>query len=257
MALDQESKSHKFMALPQTRVFAEIVDQVRQAILSKELKPGDKLPSERELARQFKTGRISVREALRTLEQAGLIVVRQGSEGGAFVREVDTSLISESIFDLIRRVDLNLEDITEIRTVIEHLIIEKALKVITPEAMEQLDRTIRDLEAAWVEADLKGGGTPDLAFAVATNVDFHLIMARATKSPLLELIMESLMKANYQFLTKAPPSPEQMRRHLSYHRSIYEAFRERNLQRAKEELDRHNLHVLSTFLKTRGGKEGG
>ena len=106
-----------------------------------------------------------------------------------------------------------------------------------------------------MEADLKGGGIPDLAFVVATNVDFHLIMARATKSPLLDLIMESLMKADYQFLTKAPPPLEHMRRHLEYHRSIYEAFQDRNLDRAREELHRHNLHVQATFLDTRGRKK--
>ena len=257
MVPDQESRHHKFNALPQTRVFAEIADQVRQAILSKELKPGDKLSSERELAKQFKTGRISVREALRTLEQAGLIVIRQGSEGGAFVREADTSLISESIFDLIRRVDITLEDVTEIRTVIEELIIEKALKMITPEAMEQLEKTLGDLETALADAELKGAGTPDPAFVVATNVDFHMILARASKSPLLELFMESLMKANYQFLTKAPPSPAHIRRHLEYHRNIYEAFRERDLAKAKEELNRHNLHLQTTFLESRGRAEGG
>ena len=66
------------------RTFKEIERQIREMIYWGALKPGDKLPSEKELASQFRAGRLSVREALRTLEQAGLIVVKQGSTGGSY-----------------------------------------------------------------------------------------------------------------------------------------------------------------------------
>src|SRR5512136_2169173 len=80
-----------FQPLPVKRTFMEIANQIRSSIYAKTLKPGDKLPSERELAVQFNVGRISVREALRMLEQAGLIFIKQGSSGGAYVKEADTS----------------------------------------------------------------------------------------------------------------------------------------------------------------------
>jgi DNA-binding FadR family transcriptional regulator len=90
-----------FQPLPVKRTFMEIANQIRTSIYAKTLKPGDKLPSERELAVQFSVGRISVREALRMLEQAGLILIKQGSGGGAYVKAADTSAISESVYDLV------------------------------------------------------------------------------------------------------------------------------------------------------------
>src|SRR5262245_7819270 len=69
------------------RVSEEVVKQVQEAIFSGELKPGDRLPPERELAEQFGLSRMSVRDALRTLESSGLVKIKVGSSGGAFIRE--------------------------------------------------------------------------------------------------------------------------------------------------------------------------
>ena len=66
-----------------------------------QLKPGDKLPSERELARQFGASRNAIREALRTLEVAGFIELQTGAKGGAFVREIDARLIADSMRDML------------------------------------------------------------------------------------------------------------------------------------------------------------
>jgi GntR family transcriptional regulator, transcriptional repressor for pyruvate dehydrogenase complex len=86
MKTDLCPKRALFTPLPEKRTFKEIERQMRQSIHSRALKPGDRLPSEHELAAQFKAGRLSVREALRMLEQASLIVVTQGSTGGSYVR---------------------------------------------------------------------------------------------------------------------------------------------------------------------------
>lgn len=68
------------------KIFQQISDQIRGLILSGVLKPGNKLPSEKELSNQFNTGRMVVREALRTLEESGLIYVKRGSLGGHLLR---------------------------------------------------------------------------------------------------------------------------------------------------------------------------
>jgi GntR family transcriptional repressor for pyruvate dehydrogenase complex len=71
------------------RISENIVQQIRQAILEGRLKPGDRLPAEKDLAEDFGVSKASLREAFRALEALGLLEVRQGVSGGAFVREVD------------------------------------------------------------------------------------------------------------------------------------------------------------------------
>jgi GntR family transcriptional repressor for pyruvate dehydrogenase complex len=236
-----------FKPLPQKKAYAEIADQIRQLIFMKILKPGDKLPSERELAIQFKAGRISVREALRTLEQAGLILIRQGSEGGAFVREVDIDFVSESISQVIRRANLKLDDVIEVRIGVEDLVIEKALERMNEKDLQQLERNIQEAEAIVRKGAIDGGANMDLPLIVKTNMDFHFIVARATRNPLYELVMESLMKATNQFLPEIPPPIEHHQRHLKHHQAIYQALKEKDLSAAKKQLDYHNRDLKRRF----------
>ena len=68
-----------------TRLNEEVVTRIKRLIYSKELKVGEKLPSERDLAARLKVSRVILREALRSLEQSGLVEIRPGLKGGAFV----------------------------------------------------------------------------------------------------------------------------------------------------------------------------
>ena len=81
-----------------------------------------------------------MREALRVLEQAGLILIKQGSGGGAYVKAADTSAISESVYDLVSRSDISLEDLTEVRLAVEKQILQSAFDKITADDMEMLER---------------------------------------------------------------------------------------------------------------------
>src|SRR4030043_1090812 len=108
-----QTRKPLFIPLESKRTFEEIADQIRELIYSGTLKPGDRLPSERELAAKFKTGRMVLREALRTLEQSGLIYIKHGSIGGAFIKEIDSSVIKGSISDMLRVGNITLQDLTE------------------------------------------------------------------------------------------------------------------------------------------------
>jgi GntR family transcriptional repressor for pyruvate dehydrogenase complex len=244
------SQQSVFKPLPQKKAFAQIADQIRQLILQKVLKPGDKLPSERDLAIQFKVGRISVREALRTLEQAGLIFIRQGSDGGAFVREVDIDFVSESISQVIRRANLKLDDVIEVRVDIEKIILEKASEKMTEKDLQLLERNIRETEAIVQKSAADGEAEVDLSLIVKTQMDFHFTVAKATRNPLYELVVESLMKATNQFLPEIPPPIEHHQRHLKYHKAIYEALKEKDVSAAKKWLDSHNRDLKRRFKES-------
>lgn len=94
------------------RAFEEISEQIKKAILAKKLKPGERLPSERSLAEQFQVGRLTVREALRTLETQGFVQIRKGSGGGAFIGNTDPEMLPSIIMDNLLLDGLTSEQMT-------------------------------------------------------------------------------------------------------------------------------------------------
>jgi len=173
-----------FTPLKNKKIFEQISDQIRELIFSGVLKPGDRLPSEKELSNQFKTGRTVVREALRTLEQAGLIYVRQGSEGGAFIKDVESTVITRSFSDMIRLGGIPIQHLTEARLGIEKMVLDFALDRITKEDLNLLKMNIEESEKLISEG----------ARATDNHIEFHLLLAKMTKNRVFELILESIMK---------------------------------------------------------------
>jgi GntR family transcriptional regulator, transcriptional repressor for pyruvate dehydrogenase complex len=231
-----------FQPLPVKRTFMEIANQIRSSIYSKTLKPGDKLPSERELTAQFGVGRISVREALRVLEQAGLILIKQGSAGGAYVKAADTSAISESVYDLVSRSDICLEDLTEVRLAVEKQILQSAFDKITADDMEMLEKSIKELEMV-----IKKKTREDIpVYFELTN--FHVIIARATRNPVFEIILKVLMNVTVKVINPQLTNVERLKKHLSFHKAIYKALESRDLERAIEETEKHMLEVARQYF---------
>lgn len=222
-----------FNPIKTRRVFEEISEQIKELIFSGVLKAGDKLPPERELAKEFNAGRMVVREALRVLEQSGFVEVRQGSEGGTFIKSFDSSAVIRSITDLIRFGDVSLENLTQARLEIEKVILSLAFKNLDDHFLGLLRENIEDTEK------LIGVGIRPRE----TNVGFHLLLAKATGNSLFEMIMQSLMDVMLCFLRKITPSPEYIRRVLDYHREIYLALEAADLRRARQKLEQHLIDV--------------
>ena len=228
------------------RTFEEITDQIRDLVYTKKLKPGDKLPAERDLAEMFNAGRTAVRESLRVLEHSGLIIVKQGSEGGSFVKEVDSSAVSKSFIDVIRRREVSVENFIEVRIGVEKLAIGSAMVRITPEELDLLKKCVEDAEAL-LEGAAQEGHLPDLDSWVAVNGEFHVILARATKNPLFEMIVESFLTVMGTFLDDPPILPENFYGHTQHHREIYEAVKNKDLRLAERLLEAHSVWIGKTL----------
>src|SRR5438034_11575745 len=108
-----------FAPVTVTRASSSIVDQIRAAIVGGQLKAGERLPPERELAEQFGVSRVTVRDALRALEAMGLIEVRVGARGGAFVTVPTGSIVGQTMSDMMAMSAITPEDIVEARLVVE------------------------------------------------------------------------------------------------------------------------------------------
>src|SRR5262249_13744699 len=94
-----------------------IVDQIRGLIRDEKLRPGDRLPSERELGERMRVSRVTVREALRVLEASGLVEIRVGAKGGSFVTSPSSQKIGTGLADLINLSPLTASEVTEARRV--------------------------------------------------------------------------------------------------------------------------------------------
>ena len=108
-----------FKSVRPDRISQAIVDQIKEAIFQKRIKTGDKLPSERQMMEQFQTSRVTVREALKTLEHSGILEIKRGIQGGAFVRDPDVKFVNNFLQDMFSMGNIKVFDLTEARMAVE------------------------------------------------------------------------------------------------------------------------------------------
>jgi len=228
---DKKHPEPLFIPFRNKRSFEEIADQIKELIFAGVLKKGDKLPSERELANQFNMGRMVVREALRTLEESGLIYIKHGSLGGAFIKDADSSVITRSISDMVKIGDVKLADLTEARWGIEKIVLELVFERIGDKDITLLEKNITESE----KRISKGMSILD------DELEFHMILARASGNPLLATIVESIITVTKSFVSirNRPLHHEKI---LHYHKEIRQALKDKSLSVC---LDKMHAHILA------------
>ena len=233
-----------FKPVATKRTFEDISDQIKYLIFSKALKPNDRLPSERELAARFNTGRISVREALRILEESGFVSIKQGADGGIFVKELDSTSMTKSISGLIEVGNLTLLEITEARISIESIILESAIKNITKEQLDALKSNIHACERLRknIEDDPKETWIERLRM-------FHVLLGGLSKNRLYKYLVTSLIDLYNTYIKKLEPQIEEYYQHLDQHRAIFEAIKTKDLKRAQNALRDHLYSLTKSITK--------
>lgn len=169
----------KFTPAKRVRAYESIVDQIEGAILRGELRPGQRLASERELTTEFAVSRATVREALRVLESAGLIRSRQGDPtGGAEVQKFSPDALNRSLTTMVHLEQFDLADLLQFRMSIEGSATFLAAATHTDEQLTQM-KEAHAVAAAAITAGYE-------AFSAA-DVQFHRTVAAAANSGLLEV----------------------------------------------------------------------
>lgn len=237
-------KKNLFKPVTSRRTFEDISEQIKYLIFSKALKPNDRLPPERELANQFNTGRISVREALRILEESGFIRVKPGAEGGIFVNELDSTGITKSISGLIDVGNLTLREITEARITIESLILESLMEKITKKSLDPLESNIMTCE----QLRNSGDKIPKEIWIEKLKM-FHILIAGLSKNRFYKYLVISLIDLYNQYTQKVDPQIEEYYRHLDHHQAIFEAIKMKDLRRAQKALKSHLLCLTRSIKK--------
>jgi GntR family transcriptional repressor for pyruvate dehydrogenase complex len=219
-----------FSRVSSGRISAEIVDQIKRAIREEQLSPGDRLPPERSLAEQFGASRVTVRDALRILEASGLIEIRVGARGGAFVTAPASEIVGEGLANMIMLASLSAEEVTEARFMLElgmmPMVVERAT-----------EEDIAALEEICDRADEK---LRNKTYGVELSAEFHTRLAGCTHNSAIEMIVNSFHGPLLMSLLRAKAvAPEMGGRGTEEHRELVEAIRERDPKRAHRIMSQH------------------
>ncbi len=187
-----EPPALQFQTVRAARAFEEIATQIRAELASGRLKVGSRLPAERTLAQQFGVSRNTLREALRSLEHAGLIRLQKGASGGAFICEGSGTAITTSLMDLYHIGTITPDQLTEARIWLESVIVREACRRATPDDIKELQQNVKEVEEA-----VKRG---DFQRRAQLNLDFHRKLAAMTANPIVVIVMDGLLNVLSTFL---------------------------------------------------------
>ncbi|HEX4832737.1 MAG TPA: FadR/GntR family transcriptional regulator [Trebonia sp.] len=163
------------------RISEIIVDQIRLLMREGQLKPGDRLPPERDLCERFGVSRVTVREALRMLESSGLVEIRVGARGGAFVTAPSSDRVGEGLADMLTLSAISAADVTEARMVLEIGIVPLVCERATEE-------DLADLAAICAKSDeAVAAGT----YSMDMSLEFHIRVAQAAHNVAVEMLVGS------------------------------------------------------------------
>ncbi len=181
-----------FEPIRSRRTFEEVSHKIKGLIFDGTLKPGQKLPSEEEIARLFHVGRQSVREALRVLELSGFISTRPGVKGGPVIENTMLGRIAALFQDAFRFHKVSMEDFTTARKGIETCVLESVFL-----NADQSD--IDNIAATIIRAKEK---LDEGASAFEENMDFHRQLANASRNYLFVITVESILAVLSDFRSR-------------------------------------------------------
>lgn len=227
-----------FKPIRQPRVSEEVFRQLKETILSNDFKAGDKLPPERELAEQFQVSRIAIREAIRALESAGFVSIRQGAAGGAFVTDLTFEQLASACLDLFLANKISIHELHQVRILLEPEVTRLATLNVTQKWKKRL------LQA--FEAEHPPGAS--LAEDIASATKVHFILAEMCGNRFLEAIVNSVIKLNGKILEEMKPNPPNSIHPPGFHRPVVEAVLAGDPDAAAEAMRRHAIAFYQNLI---------
>ncbi|WP_160118097.1 FadR/GntR family transcriptional regulator [Pandoraea pulmonicola] len=244
---------------PRLRLSDMVYEQLETMVVEGRLAPGSALPSERDLAQQMGVSRPSLREALLRLESRGLIVGRAG--GGYLVANASQPLLAEPLSQLMSRHSKTVDDVLEMREVLEAKAVELAAERATPEDVARLAQALEALEAAYAayaaerdgfdgEGDARGQSL--LTRVPELDAHFHLALAEATHNLVLVHLMHAIFELlrgsvvdNYRAIVGHGADLAEL---IAQHRRIFNAVASHDAASAQRSLREH-----LTFIRNNSG----
>jgi GntR family transcriptional regulator, transcriptional repressor for pyruvate dehydrogenase complex len=218
------STRHSFTPIKPLRISEEVAQQLKQSILVGHFKPGERLPTERELSEQFQVSRAATREALRVLENAGFVITRQGATGGAYVTDLTFDRTVNAFFDLFMAEKISIVEINYVRILVE------------PDVARLAAQRVTDEYAVKLKASMAEGMGPQ----------FHFILAEMCGNRFLEGLLRSTIDLTGKIVTAANVGYEHPTKD---HKAILEAVTAGDGEKAAELMRKHAIANGESLMK--------
>jgi GntR family transcriptional repressor for pyruvate dehydrogenase complex len=229
-----------FKSAKSNKISENIIEQIRKAIFEGKLKPGDKLPPEKELMENFGVSKATLREALRSLEVLGFLEIRKGASGGPFVTEVDMKKARDSFTNFLLFKNLSLSNLSEVRLILEPYVAEKAALSITEEDLKRLEKLNKECEYV-----LKNNIPIE---SRKNEIEYHRIIGSVSGNPILMFLLDFVENLLIDTKEILQPGKEFSQKVLNAHKRIYKALVERDPKKAREEMIKHVREVEKDLL---------
>jgi GntR family transcriptional repressor for pyruvate dehydrogenase complex len=231
-----------FQKIKQNRIYENISGQIFEAILRGELKPKDKLPSENELTGIFGVSRVTVREAIRSLEQLGVVEVRQGIFGGAYIKEMNFDTIVEQIGNSLRMINVTFRQLADVRAALEEIVLTRFLpQKITQQDIIRLQGRIQSAEESFKARQHKK--------RLQDNFEFHSMLVKLSGNPMIILMHRLVVDLSIAFFENVKASASMAEETITYHKKIVELLKRQKYGEAAKICSEHIQAVSSRIVQ--------
>ncbi len=235
-----------FQPIKSERTFEKVSTRIKRLIFDGVLKPGDRLPSETDLAHQFDVSRQTIREALRILELSGFITVQKGGSGGPLIQTTILNTINDLFLDAFRLEKVTTEELTLARFAIERVVMEYAIDGADDSDIQRLRENVQQARMK-IENNL---------VAVDENIEFHNLLAEASKNHVFVMVVGSItavvrehtsrMTANLEGKDQTRAYSESVlksKNTVDIHEKIIEAIEAKDRKKARQLMESHLQEV--------------
>lgn len=231
-----------FKPAKQNRIYQDVVEQIQEAILEGTLKVGELLPPERKLIEMFGVSRGTLREALRVLQQKGMIEIKTGVTGGSIIKGVTSESFSENLALLIRYKKISLLDLAEFREGIEGTVAALAAERATPEDIKNLKALYEQSFAAFT------AGPDQWDTAIRCDEQIHLALARISGNVLFITVLETVYLNIHTYHESYLPMKESvLAENIDDLKVIINAIEAKDAAKAQERA-RHHVRKFATYM---------
>lgn len=220
-----------FKKLRTENLSQEIVTQIKKSIFGGTYEPGDKLPSERDLAEKFGVSNITVRQAVRVLENSGILNTRVGASGGIFVADADTIAVSSYLSDMLKLKRVTLSDLTMTRLIFEPDIASLVSQSWKDQDLDIIYENIKKAESIYKEGDL--------AQTRLVNLTFHRHISSITRNPVIMFTINSVINVLEENIVTIQLGKDFVLKEIKAHMNILKTIESRDIDAAREAMQSH------------------